>query len=202
MIQVALFGTSADPPTLAHQQILSWLAQRFDQVGVWASDNPFKSHQTPLEHRSAMLRLLIQAIDPPHTNLLLLPELSSPRAFITVNRAQQHWSNAQFTLVVGSDLVEQLARWYRVENLFRQVKLLIVPRPGYSIQPDELTPLRQMGATVAIANLEGLTLSSTTYRERKDPTVVTPPIEEYIHREHLYECQDEKSLVTPSPSGH
>lgn len=202
MITVALFGTSADPPTLAHQQILSWLAQQFDQVGVWASDNPFKSHQTLLEHRSAMLRLLIQEIDPPHDNLLFLPELSSPRAFITVKRAQQRWKDAKFTLVIGSDLVGQLSRWYRVEDLFRQVKLLVVPRPGYPVQPADLSPLQQMGATVAIADLEGLTLSSTTYRERKDPSVVIPPIEEYIHREHLYECQDEKSLVTPSPSGH
>ena len=55
MTQIALFGTSADPPTSGHQAILLWLSQRFDKVVVWASDNPFKTHQTLLEHRMAML---------------------------------------------------------------------------------------------------------------------------------------------------
>lgn len=202
MRQIALFGTSADPPTAAHQQILRWLSQRFDHVAVWASDNPFKSHQTPLEHRAAMLQLLIDDI-PTHT-IDLHPELSHPRAIVTVERAQQQWPNAQFTLVIGTDLVDQLPRWSRVQELLQQVNLLIVPRPGYPVRAVNVHHLREMGAEVEIADLTGLDLSSTAYRDRKDPNVVIPPIEDYIHREHLYECQDAvpKSLMTPIQSGH
>ncbi|WP_421657438.1 adenylyltransferase/cytidyltransferase family protein [Leptothermofonsia sp. ETS-13] len=65
MLNIALFGTSADPPTAGHRAILVWLSQRYDCVAVWASDNPFKTHQTPLEHRMAMLQLLINDINPP-----------------------------------------------------------------------------------------------------------------------------------------
>jgi Cytidylyltransferase-like len=54
MIHTALFGTSADPPTLGHQAILEWLATQFDEVAVWAADNPFKVQQTPLYHRQTM----------------------------------------------------------------------------------------------------------------------------------------------------
>ena len=43
MKSVALFGTSADPPTSGHGAILGWLSQHYDQVAVWAADNPFKS---------------------------------------------------------------------------------------------------------------------------------------------------------------
>ena len=67
-MNVALFGTSADPPTAGHQAILKWLSERYDWVAVWASDNPFKFHQTSLEHRGAMLRLLIEDIDFVPTN--------------------------------------------------------------------------------------------------------------------------------------
>ena len=49
-MRVALFGTSADPPTSGHQKILSWLSERYDWVAIWAADNPFKSHQTSLTH--------------------------------------------------------------------------------------------------------------------------------------------------------
>jgi nicotinate-nucleotide adenylyltransferase len=197
MLHIALFGTSADPPTAGHQAILKWLADHYDHVAVWASDNPFKTHQTPLEHRATMLQLLIDDIYPPRHNIHLHLELSNPRALITVEQARQQWKDAELTLVIGADLVHQLPRWYQVEELLRQVKLLVVPRSGYSYTEADLRSLRQMGADVSIADLTVPGVSSTAYREECDPEIVTPPIEAYIHREQLYECQDApKNLLT------
>ena len=34
MVNIALFGTSADPPTSAHQAILNWLAAHYDHVNM------------------------------------------------------------------------------------------------------------------------------------------------------------------------
>ena len=93
MVHVALFGTSADPPTAGHQAILRWLARTFDQVAVWASDNPFKSHQTPLQHRAAMLQLLIDDIEPPCTNIHYYADLSHPRTLTTVEHARRRWGS-------------------------------------------------------------------------------------------------------------
>ncbi|GAB4150950.1 MAG: nicotinate-nucleotide adenylyltransferase [Cyanobacteria bacterium J069] len=202
-MHIALFGTSADPPTKAHQDILVWLAEQFDEVAVWASNNPFKSHQTPLEHRTAMLRLMVAEIRPIRRNLHVYPDLSHPRALVTVNRARRRWKQATFTLVVGSDLVAQLPKWYRVEALLRDVDLLVVPRPGYPLRDADLEPLRQLGATVAIAPHQGIPASSTAYRTERDPHLLIPPIEAYIHQQRLYTpCQDDPhaSLVTPSHS--
>ncbi len=190
MLHLALFGTSADPPTAGHQAILAWLSQRFDWVAVWAADNPFKGHQTPLPHRMAMLRLLLEDLDLPQQNVQLHPELSQPRTIHTVELAQQQWPQAQLTLVIGSDLGGQITSWYRSADLLRAVNLLIVPRPGYPLSEAGLEALRQQGAQVAIADLMGLETSSTAYRERGEHHGLTPPIEAYIHREHLYPCQD------------
>lgn len=132
MTQIALFGTSADPPTSGHQAILLWLSQRFDKVVVWASDNPFKTHQTLLEHRMAMLSLLIEEINAQKANIALHPELSSRRTLETLKRAKNYWSDADYTLVVGSDLVQQIPQWYQIETLLKQVELLIIPRPRLS----------------------------------------------------------------------
>lgn len=186
MLRVALFGTSADPPTRGHLAILCWLSQHFDQVAVWASDNPFKSHQTALDHRTEMLRLLIGDLD--LRNIQVYPELSSSRTVITVERAQERWQNAEFTLVVGSDLVRQLPKWFRARDLLDRVKLLVVPRPGYSITDSELDPLRQIGADVTIADLNAPNVSSTAYREQGETEGVTSPIQAYIDREQLYRC--------------
>jgi len=159
-------------------------------VAVWAADNPFKSHGSPLEHRAAMLRLLIEDINPPRSNIGLHQELSSHRTLETVYKAKQHWGkNTVFTLVIGSDLIDQLQQWYAIEELLQQVQLLVVPRPGYEVEDSDLQPLRQLGAKVAIANLTAPDVSSTAYRESGDAEALTPPVEAYIHQQHLYECQ-------------
>ena len=77
--KIALFGTSADPPTAGHQTILKWLSQQYDLVVVWASDNPFKDHQTNLYNRTEMLNLIIQEIDTAKNNVILCQEISDRR---------------------------------------------------------------------------------------------------------------------------
>lgn len=137
-----------------------------------------------------MLKLLIDDLHLPRQNVQLHPELSQPRTIHTVELAKQHWQQARFTVVIGSDLAAQLSSWYRIIDLLREVSLLIVPRPGYPLSDDVLQALRDQGATVAIADLMGPDTSSSAYRERGDHHGLTPPIEAYIHREHLYPCQD------------
>ncbi|MCC5640053.1 nicotinate-nucleotide adenylyltransferase [Nostoc sp. CHAB 5844] len=190
-MRIALFGTSADPPTAGHQEILRWLSERYDWVAVWAADNPFKSHQTPLEHRAAMLRLLIADMDVPRHNVALSQDLSSWRTLETVEKAKQNWGeDAEYTLVIGSDLINQLPRWYRIEDLLQQVQLLIVPRPGYAIEESSLETIEKLGGKIAIATLTGLDVSSTAYREHGDTEALIAPIVAYIHQQHLYKCQD------------
>ncbi len=191
MTLIALFGTSADPPTAAHQGILRWLSQKFDQVVVWASDNPFKSHQTPLEHRTAMLSVLIDDIQAEQQNIHLHQELSSRRTLETLAGAKQYWPEANFTLVVGSDLIGQMPHWYKIGELLTQVQLLVVPRPGYAVTEEDLEQLRHLGGTVAIASMIGLPISSTDYRKAGDTQALIPPIQAYIHQEGLYESPTE-----------
>ncbi len=186
-MNITLFGTSADPPTAGHQKIIKWLSEDSDWVAVWAADNPFKSQQTPLPHRAAMLQLLIRDIENPRDNISLEQDLSSWRTFETVEKAKLRWGdNAEYTLVIGSDLLHQLPRWYHVEELLKQVRLLVIPRPGYVINDSSLEEIKQLGGKIAIASLTGLDVSSTAFRKQKDPETLTPPVIAYIYREHLY----------------
>ncbi|MBE9167534.1 nicotinate-nucleotide adenylyltransferase [Pleurocapsales cyanobacterium LEGE 06147] len=187
MKTIALFGTSADPPTAGHQTILRWLSDHYDLVVVWASDNPFKDHQATLKRRTQMLRLLIEEIEPSRNNISLREELSDRRTLITVQKAREIWgSDAEFTVVIGSDLVSQIRKWYRIEDLLKQVKILIVPRPGYTIAQKDLEALTSLGGKYAIANLDAPPVSSTTYRQEKDSELITPAVQNYISQNHLY----------------
>lgn len=190
MTQIALFGTSADPPTIGHQAILAWLSQQFDQVVVWASDNPFKTQQTSLEHRTAMLSLLIAEINSTQKNIALHPELSSRRTLETLEGAKNYWPDAEYTLVVGSDLAQQIPHWYKIKDLLNQVKLLMVPRPGYNVKDEHLKELKDLGGKVKIASLTGLPVSSTNYRKNGDLHALPSPIQLYIKRENLYQLSN------------
>ncbi len=184
--KIALFGTSADPPTAGHQTILNWLAEHYDLVVVWASDNPFKEHQTTLQHRSQMLQVAIDEIEPRKHNIKLCQELSDRRTLITLQKAREIWTDAEFTLVIGADLVKQIVKWYRIEELLKQVKILVVPRPGYAITESDLESLRNIGGRCTIATLNAPRVSSTAYRLEQDKTVITPAVQQYIQGQHLY----------------
>lgn len=187
MLKVALFGTSADPPTAGHQAIIRYLSENYDVVAVWAADNPFKSHQTQLQHRVAMLQLLIADIDSPKKNIGLEQQLSSWKTIETLEKAKEHWGEyTEFILVVGSDLLHQLPNWYHAKDLLQQVQLLIVPRPGYVIEEDALEKIKIIGGKIDFANLTGLNVSSTAYRQHGDTQALIPTVMDYIRKEHLY----------------
>ncbi|MGF1539696.1 MAG: nicotinate-nucleotide adenylyltransferase [Pleurocapsa sp.] len=194
MKKIALFGTSADPPTAGHQTILRWLARHYDLVVVWASDNPFKQHHTNLQERTKMLRLAIAEIDTSQDNISLHPELSDRRTLITVNKAQEKWGKeTEFTLVIGSDILSQITSWYRIEELLTEVKILVVPRPGYKINATDLEALKNLGGRCSIATLNAPKVSSSAYRLQGDESVLTPAVEKYILRQGLYDVEPENS---------
>lgn len=187
MEKIALFGTSADPPTIGHQTILQWLSKHYDRVVVWASDNPFKEHQTPLVDRTEMLKLTIADLNLADNNISLHPELSDRRTLITVNKAREKWGQeVEFHLVIGADILEQIHSWYRVEELLKQVKILIIPRQGYTIRQQDLTALKQLGGRYAIATLNAPKAASSTYRLQKDQSLIISTVQNYIWQQNLY----------------
>ncbi|MCS6958725.1 MAG: nicotinate-nucleotide adenylyltransferase [Pseudanabaenaceae cyanobacterium SKYGB_i_bin29] len=184
---IALFGTSADPPTIGHQAILRWLSDNYDLVVVWVSDNPFKSHRAPLTHRIEMVRVLIQATDFPRANVELHPEISHPRTLLTLHMAQQIWPAAHFTLVVGADIVPQLPSWYRAQELLAQVALVVIPRRGYTLTETQLQTIAAHTPQITIADLAVPGVSSSSFRDHKDRSGMLPAVLDYIDRWGLYE---------------
>ncbi len=192
MMKIALFGTSADPPTLAHQKIMHWLSESFPLVAVWAADNPDKVHEATLGQRARMLELLVADLN--HPQVRVYQELSHRYTYKTLNFAQQLWPTAEFSLVIGGDLVSQIERWQGGIELIRQVELLVVPRPGWSIQPESLRRLAELGGRVQlVTDLKTPPVSSTAIRQHHDLYGLTPAVAAYIDRLDLYHLKTKKN---------
>ena len=215
-MRVALFGTSADPPHMGHRGILAWLVQEFDQVAVWAAENPYKLDQSPLGDRAEMLRLLIKTLPKRDDNLRdgnlhggnlhdgnlrasnieVCQSLSDRYSIHSIASAKQRWPNARFSFVVGADLIEQLPKWYQAKEIFEQVEILVFPRPGYAINSPALQRL-QSQATVRIAHPPYQhNIASSRYRSancNSVPDDLPPVIRDYISKRNLYPCHQTPS---------
>lgn len=204
--RVALFGTSADPPHRGHQSILSWLADEFDEVAVWAADNPYKSDQSPLGDRAQMLRLTIDTL-PKKENVRVHQELSDRYSIYSIARARKIWPGARFSLVVGADLIAQLPQWYKAEEIFAQVEILVFPRPGYAVEGPELAKLRRVAKVAVARPPHQYDVASSRYRQHRcdessseDALDLPPAVRDYVVSRNLYPCSEAAQTASAQTS--
>ena len=162
--RIALFGTSADPPTTGHRALLEGLVQLYPRVVTWASDNPLKQHAAPLAARLALLEALVTAIGEPR--LQVVQELSSPWAVETLERGRRLWPGCEPVFVVGSDLLPQMHRWRCAKQLLSGLSVAVAPRRGWPLAAADLERLEQLGARVELLEMEIPATASSAVRER------------------------------------
>ena len=187
---IALFGTSADPPTLGHKALLSELTKVFPKVITWASDNPDKKHQLPLLKRAELLRILVKKIADP--KLELIQELSSPRTIHTLKKALQLWPEANFSFVIGSDLAMQIPRWLNAKSVLNKAKIAIVMRDGWHISYNQIENIKQLGGEVELLPFNIPASSSSNFREKPQLGLVPIELIPTFLEENLYGFADNR----------
>ena len=187
---IALFGTSADPPTLGHQALLRELTKIFPKVITWASDNPDKNHQIPLIKRTQLLRILVKKIS--HPKLELVQELSSPRTINTLKKALQLWPEANFSFVIGSDLAVQIPKWLNAKSILNQAKIAIAIRDGWPINDKQLEEIKNLGGEIELLPFNIPGSSSTKFRERPQEELVPSELVPTLLEQNLYGLADNR----------
>ncbi len=182
--QIALLGTSADPPTSGHQALLEGLLRLFPKVITWASDNPMKSHTVSLQHRQSLLMALVQEINNP--NLEIKQDVSSPWTVETLERAALFWPNQELVFVVGSDLAQQIPTWSQTKAIFEKARLAIVPREGWPVQQDHLEVLQRLGANIDLLPLQIPASSSSSIRSKYQVDQIPAAVLQILLKQNLY----------------
>ncbi|WP_269613761.1 nicotinate-nucleotide adenylyltransferase [Prochlorococcus marinus] len=187
---IALFGTSADPPTLGHEALLNELTRFFPKVITWASDNPDKKHQIPLLKRTQLLRILVKKIS--HPKLELIQELSSPRTIHTLKKAFQLWPEASFSFVIGSDLAVQVPKWLNAKSILNKATIAIAMRDGWPISDQQLEEIKKLGGEVDLLPFRIPKSSSSNFRERPQEGLIPQELIPILLEENLYGLADKK----------
>ena len=187
---IALFGTSADPPTLGHEALLGELTNIFPKVITWASDNPDKKHQIPLLKRTQLLRILVKKIS--HPKLELVQELSSPRTINTLKKAFQLWPEASFSFVIGSDLAVQVPKWLNAKSILNKATIAIAMRDGWPISDSQLEDIKNLGGEIDLLPFNIPESSSSKFREKPQEVLVPKELVPLLLEENLYGIADNK----------
>ena len=187
---IALFGPSADPPTLGHEALLSELTKIFPKVITWASDNPDKKHQIPLLKRTQLLRILVQKIS--HPKLELVQELSSPRTIHTLKKAFHLWPEANFSFVIGSDLAVQIPKWLNATSILNKAKIAIAIRDGWPISDNQIKEIKKLGGEIELLPFEIPASSSSKFREKPQEELVPSELIPTLLKENLYGLADNR----------
>lgn len=181
-LHIGLFGGSFDPPHICHLLFCTWALEmaKIDRI-LWVpcAAHPFGKPMASMEHRLAMSRMTAALLGDRVEVSAIENELPRPSYTIhTVEEIQRRHPDDRLSLLVGSDILGEIDRWERADELRQKAELVVVPRGGYEQQAGE--PAVSLPA-----------LSSTEIREalregRSVEGAVTPAVLEYIRNHHLY----------------
>ena len=182
--KIALFGTSADPPTNGHKKIIEELSKIFSLVISYASDNPSKEHQESLTFRSLLLKSLIDELKNP--NVFFDQDLSSPWAIKTIKKCKLKYNTENIKFVIGSDLIEQIISWKNFNEIIKECDLFIIPREGYLINRKILKQIEENKGRYIISSFKVPNISSSMIREKNLQLELPKSIVEIIKHKNLY----------------
>ena len=181
---LALFGTSADPPTLGHQKIIEELSKIYNFVICYASNNPSKKHGENLYSRSLLLKTLIEDLNNP--KILYDQELSSNWAINSVKKCQEKYNIKKINFVIGSDLINQIKVWKNIKTIMGLVIFIIIPREGYPIKSKDLEFLEDNNGVYEISSFKIPNISSSMIRSESNYSHLPESLIHIVKKKKLY----------------
>lgn len=131
-LTVGVFGGSFNPPHVSH--VLACLfalsTSPIDRILVIPSYvHPLDKALLSFDHRLTMTRLAFRHLEPWVQVSTIEEELGGVSFTIeTLSRLKSLAPQHQFRLIVGSDILDEVQRWRRFDEIVKLAPLLVVPR--------------------------------------------------------------------------
>jgi len=182
--RIALFGTSADPPTIGHEKILEELSKDYSFIVTYASDNPNKTHREHISIRSLLLKTLIEDIN--NSKIIFNQDISSQWAIESIYKCKNVYGFNELDFVIGSDLISQIFTWKNFDKIIQEVKFLIIKREGYPIKSNTLKMLKTHNIVFKISSLNIPNISSSMIRLNSNYSDLPKSLIDIVKKNNLY----------------
>ncbi len=197
-MRVGVIGGTFDPIHIAHLVIAEEARVRLNLdrvVFVPAATPPHKVDNdiSSVEHRLAMVELAI-ATNPYFFLSRVDIERSGPCYTIdTIKLLRDEWGpGVEIYFIMGQDSLVDILTWHEPQRLIRLCRLVVLSRPGYKADLEELEALLPgITSHTHILNSPELDISSSDIRQRVREGLpikyqVPEAVEEYIYAHGLY----------------
>ena len=159
---IALFGTSADPPTIGHKKILEELSKMYVFTISYVCNNPNKKHKEDISIRSYLLKTLIKDLDNP--KILFNQKVSSQWAVDSIKKCKKIYEFSNLDFVIGSDLINDIFTWKNFDEIIKEVSFFIILRDGYPVESKTLKMLENYNVKFRISTIKIPNFSSSKFR--------------------------------------
>lgn len=137
MMNIGIIGGTFDPIHLGHLLIAEQARNHMNLDKVWfipAGHPPHKQehHITPAKHRLEMVKIATEENSAFEVLDWEIKREKLSYTIDTVNWAVKTYPTYQFSLIVGTDMVNNLPSWYQIEKLVQQVTIIAMHRPGFT----------------------------------------------------------------------
>ena len=182
---IALFGTSADPPTIGHKKILEELSKIYTFTIGYVSNNPNKKHKEDISIRSYLLKTLIEDLDNP--KILFNQSVSSQWAVESIKRCKKIYGFNNLDFVIGSDLIKDIFYWKNFDKIILEVNFFIILREGYPMESNTLKMLETHKVKFKISTIKIPNISSSKFRLNFNYSNLPSSLIDFVKENNLYE---------------
>jgi len=179
-----VYGGCFNPPTIAHQEIISYLANHYDKVILIPTGNDYnKVGLIDYKNRVEMLNIIIK----PYNNVVI-STIEFEKKFDGTFQSLRELNHPVFAC--GDDCIDQISTWKEPKTLLSENRFLVFSR-NHSIDElkkivneDEL--LKSYSDHFEFVNLQLSNISSTNFRNLKSYEQLNEEVAEYIQKNNLY----------------
>ena len=182
---IALFGTSADPPTNGHKKILEELSKIYAFTISYVSNNPNKKHKENISIRSHLLKTLIEDLDNP--KILFNQSVSSQWAVESIKKCKKIYEFNNLDFVIGSDLIRDIIYWKNFDKIVGEVSFFIILREGYPVESTTLKMLETYNVKFKISTIKIPNISSSKFRLNFNYSNLPTSLIDVVKKNNLYE---------------
>ena len=182
---IALFGTSADPPTIGHKKILEELSKIYAFTIGYVSNNPNKNHKEDISIRSHLLKTLIEDLDNP--KILFNQSVSSQWAVDSIKKCKEIYEFKNIDFVIGSDLIQDILYWKNFDRIIKEVSFLIILREGYPVESNTFKMLETYNVKFKISTIKIPNISSSKFRSNFNYSNLPTSLIDIVKKNNLYE---------------
>jgi nicotinate-nucleotide adenylyltransferase len=186
-MRVAVFGGSFNPPHVGHQLAALWVLETADVDELWFVPtfvHPFEKALAPFEDRRRMCERAAAALGPRVRISDIEARLGGPsRTLRTIETLKDANPGVDFALVIGADLVDELATWHGAEELRRLVPFIVVGRMGRAVPPPSAP---DSVAPIAIPDVSSTAIRAALAQGRSVSAWVPRAVLAYIFERGLY----------------